>query len=72
MISINTNSELLRLRGLLNYINHTSYSYSRINQQFPIDSIQSDEDAEEIIISYKSLISEITNLIANYEIRTKD
>ena len=72
MISINTNSELLRLRGLLNFINHVSYSYSRINQQFPIDSIQSDEDAEEIIISYKSLISEITNLIANYEIRTKD
>lgn len=72
MISINTNSELLHLRGLLNYINHISYSYSRINQQFPIDSIQSDDEADQLITSYKSLMSEITNLIANYEIRTKD
>lgn len=72
MITINTNSELLRLRGLLNFINHVSYSYSRINQQFPIDSIQSNDEADQLITSYKSLMSEITNLIANYEIRTKD
>lgn len=71
MISIRTNSELLSLRGLLNSVNHASYSYSRINQQYPIDTIQTQEDAEELIFSYKSLISEIMNLLENYERKGK-
>jgi len=72
MINLETNSKLLYLRGILNYVNHISYSYSRINQQYPIDSIQTPEDADVLITSYKSLMSEITNLLTNYENRTED
>lgn len=54
-ISIQTTQEILRLRNILQNISNISYSFSKINQKYPLDTL-SEEDGNEITEVYLNLI----------------
>jgi hypothetical protein len=63
-IKITTSQEILRLRTLLQGISNISYSFSKLNQSHPIDTL-SDEDAQQIITAYKQFLDDARDLLEN-------
>ncbi len=63
-MNINTSQEILRLRNLLQGISNISYSFSKLNQKYPIDTL-SEENGKEIIKAYYNLISDTKKIVDN-------
>jgi len=61
-MNINTSQEILRLRNSLQGISNISYSFSKLNQKYPIDTL-SEENGKEIIKAYINLINDTKNII---------
>lgn len=58
----------LYLKGLLNQISHVSYSFSKINQEFPIDRLDH-QGLLELISSYERMIEDTEIAIKIYKER---
>ena len=61
-MNINISQEILRLRNTLQSISNISYSFSKLNQKYPIDTL-SEEQGQEIILAYNNLISDAKKVI---------
>lgn len=59
-------NELLRMRQLLQEISNNTFNFSIINKQHPMASVQTEEEAEEIIKSYESIIKNIVEVINDF------
>jgi hypothetical protein len=68
-MDIELQARLLKLKGILNNISHISFSYSRLEKQNPMHSLN-DENAEKLIVAYKDLIDQVKSLTMNNEIPT--
>ena len=66
-MNIQTQTKLLRLKSLLNQISDVSYAFNRINQQYPLNSLDDDKRAHEVISAYVQLLSDVQESIKNYE-----
>jgi len=65
-MNIETQAKLLKLKGLLNEINHISYTYAQFGRQYPMDMMNED-NANRLITVYNDLLLEVRSLIMNYE-----
>lgn len=63
-MNIKTSQEILRLRNTLQGISNISYSFSKLNQKYPLDTL-SDDEGEQIISAYKNLLSDVKNIIGS-------
>lgn len=63
-MNIKTSQEILRLRNSLQAISNISYSFSKLNQKFPIDTL-GDEDGKQIINAYKSLLLDAKTVVGS-------
>jgi hypothetical protein len=61
-MNINTSQEILRLRNTLQGISNISYSFSKLNQKYPLDTL-TEENGKEIIKAYKILIKDVIKII---------
>lgn len=59
-------AKLLRLKGLLNRINHISYTYSQLGKTFPMNTI-SDKQVVLLIQEYERLLEEVKKIASEYE-----
>ena len=64
--SLETKSRALRLRGMLYRISDISYSFSKLNKEFPLDH-QDQKAMEELIRSYHGLIRDVLPTLQSYE-----
>ncbi len=64
--SLETKSKALRLRGMLYRISDISYSFSKLNKEFPLDH-QDQHSMEELIRSYHGLIRDVLPTLQSYE-----
>lgn len=65
-MNIETQAKLLKLKGLLNEVNHISYTYSQFGKQYPMDTLN-EEKALRLIAVYIDLLRQVKILIMNYE-----
>lgn len=63
-MNIKTSQEILRLRNSLQGISNISYSFSKLNQKYPLDTL-TDEDGEQIISAYKNLLYDVKNIVGS-------
>lgn len=63
-MNIKTSHTILRLRNSLQAISNISYSFSKLNQKYPIDTL-TEANAQDIISAYKGLIADTNNIINN-------
>lgn len=61
-MNIQTSQEILRLRNSLQGISNISYSFSKLNQKYPMDTL-SDESGKQIIEAYKNLLNDAKRII---------
>ena len=65
--TLQTTNKLLKLRGVLDQIGQTSWSFSVLNKQYPIHTL-SNSQAIELIESYEALIKKVKSLLeSEYE-----
>ena len=65
-LSIATTEELLRLRNFLQQISQISYSFSKINQNYPLDTID-EKGANQLRHIYHGFIEEAQKIIDAYK-----
>lgn len=63
--TLETKSRALRLRGMLYRISDISYSFSKLNKDYPLDN-QDQESLEELIRSYHGLIRDVMPTLQSY------
>jgi hypothetical protein len=61
-ISISTSEKIFYFRNFLQQISHISFSFSKLNQSYPVDTL-SEEQGKEIIKAYKNLLSQAEKII---------
>mgnify|MGYP001561245606 CR=1 FL=1 len=64
-MEIELQAKLLKLKGQLNEISHISFSYSRMEKQYPLHSLD-ENTARQLIKIYEDLLSNVKNLISVY------
>jgi len=77
-MTLQTTEDILRLRNLLQQISHVSYSFSKINKDYPIEKL-SEEKGREILKVYLNLLynirdiwTDFNNLNLNYQNENND
>jgi hypothetical protein len=65
-ISISTSEKIFFLRNFLQQISHISFSFSKLNQNYPVDTLSEDQ-GKEIIKAYKNLLSQAEKIIEDYK-----
>jgi hypothetical protein len=66
MKNIETQSKLLKYKGILNDISHISYSYKELNRTLPY-IVTDPTTAEKLLNAYKQLITDAIVIIRNFE-----
>lgn len=61
-MDIETQSRLLELKGILNGIGHASFSYSRIEKQHPMHTLD-DATAKQVIEAYEKILAIVRNIV---------
>ena len=61
-IPISSLKELMKFRNTLDAVSQISWSFSLLNKQNPINEL-TEEDAQELIDSYKDFIEELRTII---------
>jgi hypothetical protein len=64
-LSIPTTQELFRLRDFLQRISHISFSFSKLNQSYPLDTLD-EKEAEELRMAYINLIEEAGDIVSGF------
>ncbi len=65
-INIETKSEALRLRGILTRLSDISYSFSKLNKEYPLD-YQDQKATETLIRTYHGLIRDLLPTLQTYQ-----
>lgn len=65
-MDIELQAKLLKLKGLLNEVNHVSYTYSQIGKNNPMHEL-TNEKARQLIGIYEDLLQNIRSLLNRYE-----
>lgn len=63
-----TQVKLLELRNLLQQISHISFTFSKLNKDYPMDEMTEDT-AEEIERAYIDLLRQASDLATNFNIK---
>lgn len=66
MSNIEQYSDLLYLRGLLNKVSETSYSYNVLYKKYPISELK-EEEVKSLITAYRSLIEQLLVVLKEYK-----
>ena len=61
-IGILTTQKILKLRNYLQQISHISFSFAKINRDYPLEGI-SEKQAKELIEVYENLLKEAKKII---------
>jgi hypothetical protein len=64
--SIETRSKALTLRAILNQFSNISYSFAKLNKEYPIDEL-SEKDLKHLITAYEELLEIATPLVKKYD-----
>lgn len=64
-ITLDTKSKILQLRNSLGIIANCSFSFSKINRDYPLDNL-GEEEGKKIIQFYKDLITEADRALEPY------
>ena len=64
--SSETKSEALRLRGILVRISDISYSFSKLNKEYPLD-FQDQQSMETLIRTYHGLLRDLFPTLQSYQ-----
>ena len=65
-VSIEVKSRALRLRAILNQLSNVSYSFARLNKEYPFDQLD-EHDLKHLISAYEELIETAAPLVRRYE-----
>jgi hypothetical protein len=63
--SLETKSEALRLRGILVRVSDISYSFSKLNKEYPLD-YQGQREMELLVKTYHGLIRDLLPTLQSY------
>lgn len=69
-ISVKSYRNLLRYRQYLQQISHISFTFSKLNQNFPIETLNED-DAQQVIEEYEGLMRDTETIINNFNLNVK-
>ena len=69
-VSIETKSKALKLRAILNQLSNVSYSFARLNKDYPFDNL-GERDLCQLIVAYEELMETAAPLVRRYD-REKD
>lgn len=64
--TIETKSRALKLRAILNQLSNVSYSFARLNKDYPFDHL-GEHDLKHLITAYEELIETAAPLVRKYE-----
>lgn len=64
-MKISTQTKLMQLRSHLNTVSDVSYAFTKMNRQYPLDSLD-EETAKEVIIAYTQLLNDISDMVKSY------
>ena len=62
-----TQVKLLELRNLLQQISHISYTFSKINREYPMETM-TEETAKEVERAYIDLIRQVSQVNTNFNL----
>jgi hypothetical protein len=65
-LSIITTENIFRLRNYLQQISSISFTFSKVNQRYPIDKI-SEEEGQQVIKVYENLLKDTETVINTYK-----
>lgn len=64
--SIIKTEQIFKMRTFLQNISHISFSFSKINQRYPIDTL-SDKQCDDLIKVYKQLLKDAEDIVNSYK-----
>ena len=65
-VSIETKSKALKLRAILNQLSNVSYSFARLNKDYPFDHL-GERDLRQLIVAYEGLMETAAPLVRRYD-----
>ncbi len=65
-VSIETKSKALKLRAILNQLSNVSYSFARLNKDYPFDSLN-EHELRYLISAYEDLMETAAPLVRRYD-----
>jgi hypothetical protein len=65
-LSITATDEILRIRNLLQQVSHISFSFSKVNQSNPLETLD-ESSAKELIHFYHGLFNDLKKIAKDYE-----
>ena len=65
-MNIETQTKLLRLKGILNEVSHASFTYARLQKDYPMNDLD-EATAQKIISSFEQVLEDVNNTIMKYE-----
>jgi hypothetical protein len=65
-VSIETKSRALKLRAILNQLSNVSYSFARLNKDYPFDHLD-ERDLRRLIDAYEELMETAAPLVRRYD-----
>lgn len=63
-----TQVQLLELRNLLQQISHISFTFSKINKEYPMEYM-TEETAKEVMEAYVGLLKQAVELSTNFNLK---
>lgn len=69
-MKIETETKLLKLKGILNDISHASFSYSQLGRSHKLEHLD-DFDARKVIEAYEDIINDVKSSIMKTEYGTQ-
>jgi hypothetical protein len=70
-MNLQTTQQILKARDFLQSISQISFSFSTLNRQFPMQSLEGD-NSQELIRAYIDLINKVRSLSNEYENGTEN
>lgn len=61
-IGLKTTEKIFRLRNFLQQISHISFTFSKINQNYPLDTL-TEKKGQELLTVYQNLLKDADSLI---------
>lgn len=65
-MNIELQTQLLKLKGILNGVSHASFSYAKLEKLYPMHSLDN-EKARQLITAYTDLVDTLINSITKNE-----
>lgn len=62
-MDIETQSKIFRLRSILNQISDASFAYKTLYRQYPLTTITTQQQAEELLRAYEDIVKQVMSSI---------